>query len=84
MKFLVFSAHASDMLEERGIDVEWVRATVAEPERQDVDPKHPDRVRLYRRIPEHEGRWLRVVCVEAANEVRIVTAFFDRRAGVRR
>jgi hypothetical protein len=45
------------------------------------DPARADVERRLRSIPERDGRMLRVVLVETSAEIRIVTAFLDRRAG---
>jgi hypothetical protein len=73
-----FTRHAEDMLAERNIERAWVELTVASPESVQADPKGPGVYRAYRRIPEHGGRFLRVVYTLAGEHIRIVTAFFDR------
>jgi hypothetical protein len=45
-----------------------------------ADPAHPEVERRFRTVPERGGRVLRVVVVETSEEIRIVTAFLDRRA----
>jgi len=75
---IIFTRHAEEMLAERNIERAWVESTVASPESVEADPKRPEVLRAYRRIPEHGGRSLRVVYALAGDRVRIVTAFFDR------
>jgi len=36
--------------------------------------------RRFRVIPEFGGRILRIACIETADEIRILTVFFDRDA----
>jgi hypothetical protein len=81
VKEVVLTPHAELMLRERGIDRAWVLQTIHAPERSDADPAKAGRVRAFRRVPEYEGRWLRVVYEEAVDRTIVVTAFFDRGAG---
>jgi hypothetical protein len=74
-----FSRHGEDMLAERKIERAWVESTVTSPESVEADPKRPEVYRAYRRIPEHGGRYLRVVYTLNGDRVKIITAFFDRR-----
>jgi len=61
--------------------VEWVEATVMQPQRRDPDPHDAALERLYRAIPQMGNRVLRVVvCWSSAEECRVVTAFPDRNA----
>jgi hypothetical protein len=57
------------------IKPEWIEAVVAAPEREVVQAD--GRVRLWARIPEAEGRALRVVLLPDRETVH--NAFFDRR-----
>jgi len=75
---LLFTRHAEDMLIERGIDRAWVETTIYEPESVDPDPAQPGVFRAYRRIAERGGRFLRVVYVPGDQNIRVLTAFFDR------
>lgn len=72
------TAHAAEMLADRRIERAWVEQTVLSPEYVEQDPKHPERMRAFRALPERDGRVLRVVYVRAAEETRIVTLFLDR------
>lgn len=78
-KPLRFTAHARTAMAERELAEAWVTATALAPEWEAPDPR-PGTVRRYRAIPERGGRILRVACVETANEIRILSAFLDRRA----
>jgi hypothetical protein len=73
-----YGRHALDALAERGIDRAWVERTVLEAESTEPDPKHPERMRAYRSVPERDGRVLRVVYVPGDGACHIVTAFLDR------
>lgn len=82
---IVFTRHALDRMERRGIAAEWVEATVQEPQRREPDPCDMELERLYKIIPQMGNRVLRVVvCWTAAEECRVVTAFPDRHAIVSR
>ncbi len=78
-KSIVLTPHASTALRERGIDERWVEAALARPDWTALDPC-PGRTRVFKAIPEREGRVLRVVYTETAAEIRVITAFFDRDA----
>jgi hypothetical protein len=80
VKPLVFSQHARTALGERELLDDWIERAVREPEWESVDPADSGVVRRYRSIAELGGRVLRVVCVEMEEEIRVVTAFLDRRA----
>lgn len=75
---LIYSAHAEIMLAERGIERDWVKRTVLEPQFRENDPTYPDRQRVFRALPERDGRVLRVVYTMVGDEFRIITLFLDR------
>ena len=79
-KPLFLTAHAQDAILERNLDRNWVEKTVSEPEWHYPDPYRPGVERRFRVIPEFGGRVLRVACLETADEIRILTVFFDRDA----
>jgi hypothetical protein len=73
----VFTAHAKDMLKERGILEEWVLQAI-----QDADQKklgNDGNVHYFKLLPERENHILHVVVNETAKTSRIVTLFLDRR-----
>jgi len=70
--------HAREQMTRRTIDPAWVERTVLAPETTEPDPKHPDRVRAFRSIPERDGRVLRVVYVPEGDDYRVLTTFLDR------
>jgi hypothetical protein len=65
---------------ERELDLSWIERTVRDPQWSLPDPQRPSVERKFRAIPEFGGRVLRVACVESADEIWIVTVFFDRDA----
>lgn len=75
---IVYTRHASTMLEERAIDPAWIELTIFHPDTTEPDPRHPEMVRAFRRIPERDGRVLRVVYVPGDDHVRVITLFLDR------
>lgn len=77
-KRFTYTNHAHDMLAEREIAPEWVERTVLEPETTEPDPKHPERVRAFRTVPERDGRVMRVVYVPDGDTYRVITLFLDR------
>jgi hypothetical protein len=70
--------HAQNVLRERGIAVEWMERTLFEPECILQDPSDPMVKRYFRRIPEFEGRILRVAVNTMIDPNRVVSVFFDR------
>jgi hypothetical protein len=77
---LRLSAHAEELLEERGIAVAWVREAVFDPDRSEPDPRDPRLTRSFRVIPEAGNRILRVVHRPDPPDIFVVTAHFDRGA----
>jgi hypothetical protein len=73
-----YTQHALAMLAERQIEPEWVEEAINSPDAVEADPAHADRTRAFRRIPERDGRVLRVVYVSEADIFRIITLFLDR------
>jgi class 3 adenylate cyclase len=53
---------------------------VSAPDWIEPDPRHPDRIRSYKAIAEHDGRVLRVVHRPEGDDILIITVHFDRRA----
>ncbi|MCJ2133434.1 DUF4258 domain-containing protein [Methylobacterium sp. J-026] len=45
----------------REIEPLWVERVLTDPERVEADPDHPGRHRAFARVPERDGRVLRVV-----------------------
>jgi hypothetical protein len=80
MKPLHLTNHVLVAMSERELSMTWVERTVRAPDWQEPDPSDPAVTRRFAGIPERGGRILRVACVETATEIRILTAFLDRRA----
>jgi hypothetical protein len=73
-----YTQHAVAMLAEREIDRNWVEQTILHPDETEPDPRHPDRHRSFRAIPERDVRVLRVVYVQSGMSDRVITLFLDR------
>ncbi len=79
-KSIRYTLHAETVLTERNLVKAWVERTVNEPEWRISDSRGDSAERRFRAIPERQGRVLRVICVETATEIRIISVFLDRRA----
>ena len=77
---LIFTAHASHRMTLRAITEAWVAATIEQPELPSPDPRDPAVTRAWRRIPEHDGRVLRVVFRRDGSDIVVVSTVFDRGA----
>ena len=73
------SQHAQDMLQEREIPEEWMWRAIDEPDQMEIGAD--GNTHYIKAIPEHGGRFLRVVVNPHVQPERIVTLFFDRRLG---
>lgn len=83
-KPIQFTAHALDVLKERGILEKWVVEVLQRPAKIKADPTDA-RVRwAFAPIAEFGNRMMRVVYSEEPDRYRLITAFFDRRASRRR
>lgn len=80
IKPLRITTHCATVMSERLIDLAWVERTVRTPDWVVQDPSGPPTERRYGTVPEREHRILRVVCLENDVEIRIITAFLDRKA----
>lgn len=79
-KFLLFTVHAETALAERRLHRSVVELAARYPDWTRPDPNDPLLEHRFRQIPDYGDRVIRVVCLEDAHEIRIVTAFLDRRA----
>jgi Domain of unknown function (DUF4258) len=79
-KPLRYTTHCETVMAERQIERHWVEMTVRQPNWTEADPSGPPTERHFCRIPERDNRILRVVCLETETEIRIITAFLDRKA----
>lgn len=77
---LKLSKHTADEIEGRGIQVAYIEAALASPERVAPDPKDPALIRSFKAIPEFGNRVLRVVYRPQGADVFVVTAHWDRGA----
>ncbi|MBI4390148.1 MAG: DUF4258 domain-containing protein [Nitrospinae bacterium] len=73
------SQHALDVLQERGISVEWVERVVSRPVLTKPDPVDSALEHQLGEIAEFDNRVLRVIVNVQVNPVRVVTAYFDRK-----
>ena len=72
--------HARESLRKRPtILLEWVERVLEQPERVEPDSVDVDLEHRLGRIPEYDGRVLRVIVKKATNPLRIVTCYFDRK-----
>jgi len=78
MKEIVLTNHAQHVAGERGISRAWIERAAWEPSWTEPDPTGAER--RFHVIEEHDGRILRIVCVETDTELRVITVFFDRNA----
>ena len=72
------SAHAAEVLVQRGIERAWLERVLAAPERDEVHAQDCELRHSLGRIVEHGNRYLRVVYNSSVNPIRVVTAYFDR------
>ena len=79
-----FTAHALDVLIERGLLERWVTETLRRPVVTEADPMRAGVLWAFAPIAEFGNRILRVVYSEDTTGFRVITAFFDRRASRRR
>jgi Domain of unknown function (DUF4258) len=76
-RFLL-TKHASMVLRERDISVEWVQRVLTHPQLRLPDAEDPDLFHALAPIAEREDRVLRVVYNGTIDPWRVVTAYFDR------
>jgi Domain of unknown function (DUF4258) len=79
-KAVVLTIHAAQAVSERELRLEWVESAARTSEWSRPDPQGNGIEQRFRTIPEHGNRILRVACLESTTEIRIITAFFDRKA----
>ena len=80
---LSYSLHARVAMTERVIPTEWIERTVSEYELRTDDPSDPELERFFARVPERDGRVLRVVVNTRVIPWKVVSVFFDRRMRTR-
>ncbi len=72
--------HATEAMEACNILLEWVERTLETPDWTSTDPRHPDRMRAFKAIPELGGRFLRVVFRADGADIIVITVHPDRDA----
>jgi hypothetical protein len=79
-KALTYTRHVKVAIQERELNPDWIERTVRSPDWVAPDTTTVGAVRHFKAIPEYRDRILRVACLETPSEIRILTAFFDRKA----
>ena len=75
---LILTAHARQVMAERGILLEWVQRAVDAPALRNRDPYDEEVERFYLPVAERGNRVLRVAVNVTSDPWRVVTVFFDR------
>ena len=75
----VLSAHAARVVAERALPLQWIERVLQHPERTEPDSVDPVLRHALARIPEYDGRVLRVVYNPTVTPPRVVAVIFDRR-----
>ena len=75
MKVTAYFKHVRGRPDRRLIQDAWIEQTMRSPEARQV--QSDGRIRLWKRISEAGGRWLRVLLLQDGETVH--NAFFDRR-----
>lgn len=78
MKY-VLTNHARTVLAARGIEVEWMERTLAQPGLVENDSSDPNLEHRLLPIEEYDRRVLRVIVDNSVEPMRVVSVFFDRR-----
>ena len=72
--------HARESLRKRpAISLEWVERVLQQPERVEPDTVDAELEHRLGRIPEYDGRVLRVIVKKATDPLRVITCYFDRK-----
>lgn len=72
--------HARESLRKRPtISLEWVERVLQQPERVEPDTVNTELEHRLARIPEYDGRVLRVIVKKATDPLRVITCYFDRK-----
>ena len=75
MKCTQYFLHTRQRPDRQVIQDEWIAEAIRDPDQQEV--QSDGRLRVWKRIDEAEGRYLRVILLEDHETVH--NAFFDRR-----
>jgi hypothetical protein len=79
----MLTEHARDALAKRDIPIAWVERALQAPDATERDRVDPELEHSLVRIPELQGRVLRVVVNVTVVPKRVVTLFIDRRSVLR-
>ena len=79
MKPILLTHHALFRMDKRGIAFRVVERAVRTPLWTAPDPRGPDVERRYY-VDAGQGHFVRVVCVETAKSIRVITVTYDRNA----
>ena len=72
--------HARESLRKRPtICLDWVEQVLQQPEHVEPDAVDAELEHRLGRIPEYDGRVLRVIVKKATNPLRIIRCYFDRK-----
>lgn len=72
--------HARESLRKRPtIQPEWIERVLQQPERVEPDKVDVGLEHRLGRIPEYDGRVLRVIIKKATSPFRVITVYFDRK-----
>jgi hypothetical protein len=74
VRFTHYFEHMRSRPDRAAIRLEWIEHVVAHPEHERM--QRDGRIRRWGRIPEMDGRWLRVILLPDGETVH--NAFFDR------
>ncbi|QXD16113.1 DUF4258 domain-containing protein [Rhodocaloribacter litoris] len=75
----VLTRHCQDALAKRQIRLAWLERALRAPETTEPDPVDDELEHRLVRIPDFDGRVLRVIVNVRKTPPHVVTAFFDRR-----
>jgi hypothetical protein len=79
IKPIRYTIHVAGAIAERKLKPEWIERVARQPEWMVPDPNDPEIELRYGTVAELSGRTIRVPVVETSTEIRIITAFLDRR-----
>jgi len=74
---IIYTAHATAMLNERKIPTEWIKQTILDPDRTYTGDD--ENIHYLKSIPEFGNRVLRVIVKPTTIPLTVITLFFDRR-----
>jgi uncharacterized DUF497 family protein len=80
LKPVMFTRHALVRMDERGLPRAAIEAVARAPLWTEPEPADPAVERRFGRISADGERFLRVVCVETDDMIRVITATLDRGA----